>query len=110
MNQTSTILFFVLALAVSACSGSGKQSERTSSTSSVSFSSSATTTSVTAAANAFIKKQKLDWGEPVDVKWQGKPLNRWLVVYPTPDSEIGWAGIRGVHIEPNGDAWLVPRG
>ena len=64
---------------------------------------------VLAAANQLVSRAGLNWGGPVEVKWQPAPLNRYLIIYPTPQSELGYAGYRAVHVETNGHAWFTPR-
>ncbi len=65
---------------------------------------------VVAKADQFVSQAKLSWGEPTEVRWQPTPLNRYVVIYATPTSELGWAGYRAVHVSTNGHVWFVPRG
>ena len=60
-------------------------------------------------ADRFLDRAKLSWGKAYEVRWQPEPLNRYVVIYPTPKSELGYAGYRAVHVGVSGDVWLVPR-
>jgi len=76
-------------------------------------------------ASQFVRRNGFDWGNPVEVSWQddwyldrfgtnytrgpGPPLNRWIVLYPTPDKERN-IGFRAVFVETNGDIRFVPGG
>ncbi len=65
---------------------------------------------IVATANRLVSEAGLKWGEPVDVRWQPAPLNRYLIIYPTPQSELGYAGYRIVQVETNWHAWFPLRG
>ncbi len=65
---------------------------------------------VVATANRLVSNAGLNWGTALKVVWQPAPLNRYLVTYATPQSELGYAGYRAVHVETNWDAWFPPRG
>jgi len=124
MKQAPWILAVGLAIAASGCSEATRQPQQKIPTSSASFPASAPTSTVIAAANGFVRQSGLNWGDPVEVRWQdgsppdnsgswirhgtGEPPNRWLVLYPIPDSER-WLGHRGVHVETNGHVWFVPQ-
>jgi hypothetical protein len=62
-----------------------------------------------AAANKLVSEAGLKWGSPTDVQWQPTPLDRYLVIYATPQSELGYAGHRAVHVDTNWHAWFTPR-
>ena len=64
---------------------------------------------IVAAANHLVSKAGRSWGSPVKVEWQPAPLSRYVVTYATPQSELGYAGYRAVHVETNWHAWFTPR-
>jgi hypothetical protein len=64
---------------------------------------------VVAVADRLVSGAGLKWGEPTEIRWQPDPLNPYVVIYATPQSELGYAGYRGVHVATNGDVWFVPR-
>ena len=70
---------------------------------------SAAYSNVVTAADRLVLGAGLKWGEPSEVRWQPDPLNRYVVIYGTPQSELGYAGYRAVHVATNGEAWFVPR-
>jgi hypothetical protein len=63
---------------------------------------------VVKAADRLVAEKRLSWGEPVEVKWQ-REHNRYLVIYATPEKERLMGGDRGVFVETDGRAWLVPQ-
>ena len=65
---------------------------------------------VVTAANELVSKAGLKWGSPVRVLWQDAPLNRYLVVYSTPQAELGYAGDRTVFVSVDFRAWFGFRG
>jgi len=60
-------------------------------------------------ANKFVSTSGGDWGQPVGIEWQSVHL-RYVVFYPTPDSELPVLGRRAVHVDEKGKAWFAPRG
>jgi hypothetical protein len=76
---------------------------------------SATFSNVVASAKEFTAKwhgptgRTLDWGDPIEVRWQPEPLNRYIVVYPTSETEKALIGERAVLVATNGHACLAPR-
>ena len=63
-----------------------------------------------AAANELVLKAGLKWGTPVKILWQDAPLNRYLVIYSTPQSELDYAGDRTVFVGVDFKAWFGFRG
>lgn len=76
---------------------------------------SATFSNVVASAKEFTGKwhdskgRALTWGNPIEVRWQPEPLNRYIVLYPTSESEKAWVGQRAVIVATNGLACFAPR-
>lgn len=64
---------------------------------------------VVARANELVTKAGLKWGDPVDVRWESDPLNRYEVIYPTSKSEVELLGNREVLVTTNGLASFAPR-
>jgi len=63
---------------------------------------------VIAKANQLLMSKGLEWGNSIEVRWQ-EEHSRHLVLYPTPQEEKTMVGDRGVHVETNGNAWLMPQ-
>jgi hypothetical protein len=49
------------------------------------------------------------FGNPAQVEWQPEPFNRYIVIYPTPERELGYAGDRAIFVTTNGEVSYVPR-
>lgn len=67
------------------------------------------TTDIANIAKRVVAENRLDWGEPVEITWQ-KRHNRYLVIFATPEKERLEAGDRGVFVETDGEAYLMPQG
>ena len=76
--------------------------------STISLSRVTTTTDATRVANLLVHTKGLEWGIPVQIKWQ-EEHNRFLVIYATPEKERLMGGDRGVFVETNGQVWVIPQ-
>ena len=63
-------------------------------------------TDIAAKADLCVSRAGLDWGHPTEVVWQGRPVDRYVVFYGTPGSDLGY---RSVAVTTNGDAWILSR-
>ncbi|HEX8915206.1 MAG TPA: hypothetical protein VF796_22835 [Humisphaera sp.] len=61
-----------------------------------------------AAAVAFVKEKKLDWGEPLRVERRENEKDVW-VVFPTSDNEVKLLHCRTIIVSPDGKARFLPR-
>ncbi len=61
-----------------------------------------------AAAVAFVKEKKLDWGEPLRVERRENEKDVW-VIFPTSDNEVKMLYWRTIIVSPDGTARFLPR-
>ncbi len=66
------------------------------------------TSDVAAVASGLLKNRELEWGDPVEILWQDD-LDRYLVLYSTPEKEKMEIGDRGVFVMTNGEAIVMPQ-
>jgi hypothetical protein len=117
-NMKTFTCFLILSLCIAVFSGCSQPSYRSTASASSGpplpldvpvAAESSNYSNVVATANELVSKAGLKWGHLLEVRWQPAPLNRYLVIYATPQSELGYAGHRSVHVETNWHAWFTPR-
>jgi hypothetical protein len=70
---------------------------------------SATYSNTVALANKLISGAGQKWGDPLEVRWQSEPFNRYVVIYLTSELEKALLGDRAVLVTTNGQASFAPR-